>query len=1019
MEIRANGYRVIRYFARSIESIETCWNNRLEIALIRSLCRDGYEVEREQAIKFVRMFVDQPTFLASVPKGVFTTLVSSANLKDDTMQNIAIETLCELAVRDPRPIVSADGLKSIFQIVSEGKLGMAQQFVQTMCFLLDKPHHRRYLRSPAEIENIFSIFTDTNPKTPNRPDKLETASEAIAGLFKTWPGMLYLFGNCQKSISCFLESLKLPNEDTKLIILNTIFKIFRLPIPSYFPELISAPKMKTFANNESDAMDSIRFNEDEGYHDAEAGRVNLLKQHLAVLLVQFIDLSMFENLIYSIENGDLKVASRAVLLVGELLKLCYELLPIKYSTKVQTLPRLFYLASSFRNEHLRHHATNALAHIDRILSKKSDPVDAQLLESKICSLPEQIKGMLDRDKTRIGLSDDIKGRFGAQIDESTFRSLLNESQVLLQKEHEEWDWEIIGELLDGPLLNPKRMDDLLKNTKFFKRLLAFYRPRRFRFSDIKKGKNTSRYIKCGCSLLQTLLGSLEGLKLLLESEFLEQLSFCIAELNPAFDLGTSAPFFTRDRLQRTLSAEYFLFIGVLVRDPLGEKVLENFHIFDYFYKLAEHKTRDDVIKLMLSCLDYSTFGHSRILLSKVMQSGYKSMRIYATNFCRHIMRSNVCDFKDWGIPLLVEQMYDPDVEVCERAIMAMDEACQVEENLKSLISCKPKFMHLQELAAPIYMRMLEDDDGFQYLYESGYIQSELDYWEVSGCEQYVIQSEIGIQKSQTFFPNSSKAFNNKVTEEAEKMNYISLESNGFQLTHFYGQLAQTKAGMEELKKSHVVERFVELIDSYIISEEDFSDVIELKSAIWSLGNIASVDRGLEVVQKSAGISKLIHIALKSKILSLKGTAVLALGLISTHERGKNTLDELGWCSTSFSSGNPGICIPEKLQTFIYIPQEKYKPHINLIENTTIQDPEFSEELKEIVQLIGNLSNHILSNASSKTLARKRYENPDLFMDDQLYIYVTKLIGNYNYRMNTRRYILFDLFGHFDQFIPIN
>jgi rapamycin-insensitive companion of mTOR len=56
------------------------------------------------------------------------------------------------------------------------------------------------------------------------------------------------------------------------------------------------------------------------------------------------------------------------------------------------------------------------------------------------------------------------------------------------KEFSKWSWDCIAELLDGPLFNPRRLEEILRSTKFIKRLLAFYRPRKHRFSDIKVGR---------------------------------------------------------------------------------------------------------------------------------------------------------------------------------------------------------------------------------------------------------------------------------------------------------------------------------------------------------------------------------------------------------------------------------------------------------------------------------------------------------------------------------------------------
>jgi hypothetical protein len=57
---------------------------------------------------------------------------------------------------------------------------------------------------------------------------------------------------------------------------------------------------------------------------------------------------------------------------------------------------------------------------------------------------------------------------------------------LLDRSHVKWNYEVIVELIEGPLLNPKRLDETIKATKFFKRLFSFFHPYNNRFSSIKR-----------------------------------------------------------------------------------------------------------------------------------------------------------------------------------------------------------------------------------------------------------------------------------------------------------------------------------------------------------------------------------------------------------------------------------------------------------------------------------------------------------------------------------------------------
>ncbi|RHZ01868.1 hypothetical protein DYB31_016144, partial [Aphanomyces astaci] len=80
-----------------------------------------------------------------------------------------------------------------------------------------------------------------------------------------------------------------------------------------------------------------------------------------------------------------------------------------------------------------------------------------------------------RDSAREMLVYDLKVHLDNQMDDHTFRDLLmHKSRVLSGKDWFRWNWDIISELLEGPLTNPARLSEAMK-TKFFKRVSGFFR----------------------------------------------------------------------------------------------------------------------------------------------------------------------------------------------------------------------------------------------------------------------------------------------------------------------------------------------------------------------------------------------------------------------------------------------------------------------------------------------------------------------------------------------------------------
>ena len=133
-------------------------------------------------------------------------------------------------------------------------------------------------------------------------------------------------------------------------------------------------------------------------------------------------------------------------------------------------------------------------------------------------------------------------------------------------------------------------------------------------------------------------------------------------------------------MNETLTGGYFALLGALTKDSRGIHILERWRVINMFYHIIELNDRDDLIRTLLSNLDYTLDGHLRIIISKAMTSCSKEIRIFATRLLRKYATksmgtSSSTGVAEWAIRLLVTQLYDPDVEVCEVAIKILEEAC--------------------------------------------------------------------------------------------------------------------------------------------------------------------------------------------------------------------------------------------------------------------------------------------------------------------------------------------------------
>lgn len=159
---------------------------------------------------------------------------------------------------------------------------------------------------------------------------------------------------------------------------------------------------------------------------------------------------------------------------------------------------------------------------------------------------------------------------------------------------------MIVELVEGPLLNPKRLDEAIKASKFVRRLFSFYHPYNNRFSSIKRtrvsrpswtcgvkadAQPNHKWVRLGCKLVSTMLSNPEGIKFITEDKLLRQLVECFNELDQVSSpakrqfnsdvqyVGTPSayPVFARDRVENSLTYGYFEMIGTLSKSLEGIK----------------------------------------------------------------------------------------------------------------------------------------------------------------------------------------------------------------------------------------------------------------------------------------------------------------------------------------------------------------------------------------------------------------------------------------------------------------
>jgi len=150
-EVIAAGYRVTRYALTDAQSLKTIRSLHIDHLVILSLVSRS-SVEREQALKFVRTFLEIPGGVSEISRAVVRAIVACAEQVDDRLRGIAMETLAEMLVFDPALVVSAGGVRVLTQVLGDGPWEIADALSLAFLYLLDMPDTRKYVRAGHDLE---------------------------------------------------------------------------------------------------------------------------------------------------------------------------------------------------------------------------------------------------------------------------------------------------------------------------------------------------------------------------------------------------------------------------------------------------------------------------------------------------------------------------------------------------------------------------------------------------------------------------------------------------------------------------------------------------------------------------------------------------------------------------------------------------------------------------------------------------------------------------------------------------
>ncbi|KAJ8381077.1 hypothetical protein SKAU_G00018550 [Synaphobranchus kaupii] len=912
-EVRAAGLRALRYLIRDSSILQKVL--RLQVDYLISRCIDiqqSNEVERTQALRLVRKMITVNALL--FPSSITNSLIAVGNdglQERDRMVRACIAIICELALKNPEVVAQRGGLSTILKNVIDCQLSRINEaLITTILHLLNHPRTRQYVRSDVELEQILAPYTDFhyrhNPDTAegqlkeDREARFLSSKMAIVAAFRSWAGIINLCKSGNSGIQSLIGLLCIPNMEVRKGLLEVLYEIFRLPVPVVTQDFIEA----LVSVDPSRFQDSWRLS--DGFVASEAkvilphrarSRPDLMDNYLALVLSAFISSGLLEGLVEVITSSDDHISVRATILLGELLHMANTILPHSHSHHLHCLPTLMNMAASFdilQEKRLR--ASAAVNYLKRFHEKKKrGPKPHSLYLDHI--VRKSVASHYRRDQ-HLRPHKDI---YVIKDTEEALMMNLRDSHILNHKQNLDWNWVLIATILKWPNVNLRNNKDEQIH-KFVRRLLYFYKPSSKLFASLELDHSKARHLTVvGCQFIEFLLESDEDGQAYLEDLVKDMVQWLSSSsgLKPDRSLQSNG-------LLNTLSQHYFLFLGTLSAHPHGVKMLEKCSVFQCLLNLCSLKNQDHLLKLTVSTLDYSRDGLARVILSKILTAATDNCRLYATKHLRVLLRANVEFFSNWGIELLVTQLHDHNKAISMEALDILDEACEDKANLHALIQLKPALSHLGDKGVLLLLRFLSIPKGFSYLNERGYVSKQLEKWQKEYNLKYVDLIEEQLNEALTTYRKPVDGDN-----YVRRSNQRLQRPNVYLPVHLYGQLVHDKTGCHLLEAQNVVPDLSYTVRSPMLDK--WEGIKQLKAALWALGNIGSSNWGLNLLQEENVIPDIMALAQHCEVLSIRGTSLYVLGLISKTKQGCELLKQQGWDAVRHSRRQLWPVVPDEVE----------------------------------------------------------------------------------------------------------
>ncbi|PSK36313.1 hypothetical protein C7M61_004137 [Candidozyma pseudohaemuli] len=726
-QLRCAAYRVLRYSIASLDSILLMVQLKILISIIVSLSVPCPLLEKQEALKLIREFLNVSDGANFISVGVIKALVAiiEHDSEDDGNTNagapapqndqfaiptsftkLCIETICEIAVLKPHIVFHGGGLRLMMSLIINGASDIATSCLVVFMSILDKPEARLFLRNGLDLTSLTSVYSlvdeDDESKLSNSRKFHNRALKVtflISVFLKCWTGIICFSHNNFEAIRIIISKLKGKSNKVRNIIMDLLLDVLRIQALPWLEDssifdLITS--MHVFLSPGGELVDEL----DHQYLDIPPNSFEkTVISHYQGLILQVLLSCGVVPLIFDIidKSNDESVSSKATFLLTNILRLSMELLP---------------------REFVQEQLSEAAA---------KEQMKTVMTEKKRGEVKSHVKDMIIENRVK--------------MDDAALKTLISRTRILNLKDFEDWDWAQMSHLCQGPLRDQKRFFDIQeKYPKVLRYLMSFFRPFKYRFSraplrpdDSYKLKHPKRVILVGCQLIEALLHHEAGFEYLASNKLMPQLAEIFAQVSPNSGIRADEPILSTKKLETTLSIGYVKFVGVLSASNKGLMILEEWQFFQLISDIidgnADSNSNVHLLFNLLNNLNFVLDSPLRILLSKVLTISNEGTKLFTLeNVIPKLLKVEGC--QDYVIRSLANLLYDESKAVVALVVSYLHDYYVVKGNISRInlfIDMRPSTLVLSKHSKGKELLLLfcTTTTGFRLLHENGLIQRHL------------------------------------------------------------------------------------------------------------------------------------------------------------------------------------------------------------------------------------------------------------------------------------------------------